>query len=76
MKALRADLAALVEDTGKVAQQEARRQMKRAEEAVEHAGERAGEYRDLLEDKVRDHPFAAVGIAVAAGFVLAALTRR
>jgi oligopeptidase A len=33
-------------------------------------------FRDALEDKVREHPFAAVGIALAAGFMIAALTSR
>ena len=43
---------------------------------AEGAGEQASEYSDALEDKVREHPFAAVGIALAAGFVIAALTSR
>lgn len=76
MKALRADLAALLQDTGKIAQDEARKVGARARSVAEDAGEKAGEYRDALEDKVRDHPFAAVGIALAAGFVLASLARR
>lgn len=76
MKALRADLAALVQDTGKIASEEARRQFKRAEGLADDARKQASEYRDVLEDKVREHPFAAVGIALAAGFVLASLARR
>lgn len=74
MKALRADLAALVKDTGVIASEEAKRQAARASKLAEGARDQASEYKDALEDKVREHPFAAVGIALAAGFVLAALT--
>jgi ElaB/YqjD/DUF883 family membrane-anchored ribosome-binding protein len=76
MKALRADLAALVKDTGAVASEEARKASERAGRMAKDAGKQALEYRDALEDKVREHPFAAVGIALAAGFLVAALTSR
>lgn len=76
IKALREDLAALVQDSGKIATEEARRQAKKAQEAADVAGKRALEYRDIVEDKVRDHPFAAIGIALAAGFVFASMGRR
>jgi ElaB/YqjD/DUF883 family membrane-anchored ribosome-binding protein len=74
MKALRADLAALVKDTGAIASEEARKAGQRASKMAEGAGKQALEYRDAVEDKVREHPFAAIGIALAAGFVIAALT--
>jgi len=74
MKALRADLAALVKDTGAIASEEARKAGQRATKMAEGAGKQALEYRDAVEDKVREHPFAAIGIALAAGFVIAALT--
>jgi ElaB/YqjD/DUF883 family membrane-anchored ribosome-binding protein len=76
MKALRADLAALLKDTGAIASEEAKRQAARASKLAEGARDQASEYKDALEDKVREHPFAAVGIALAAGFVIAALTSR
>jgi ElaB/YqjD/DUF883 family membrane-anchored ribosome-binding protein len=76
MKALRADLAALVKDTGVVASEEAKRAAARAGRLAEGARDQASEYKDALEDKVREHPFAAVGIALAAGFILAAMTSR
>jgi ElaB/YqjD/DUF883 family membrane-anchored ribosome-binding protein len=76
MKALRADLAALLKDTGAVASDEAKRAAARAGKLAEGARDQASEYRDALEDKVREHPFAAVGIALAAGFILAAMTSR
>ncbi|MDP3740536.1 MAG: DUF883 C-terminal domain-containing protein [Hyphomonadaceae bacterium] len=74
MKALRADLAALLKDTGAIASEEAKRAAARAGKVADSARDQATEYKDVLEDKVREHPFAAVGIALAAGFVLAALT--
>jgi ElaB/YqjD/DUF883 family membrane-anchored ribosome-binding protein len=76
MKALRADLAALLKDTGVVASEEAKRAAARAGKLAEGARDQASEYKDVLEDKVREHPFAAVGIALAAGFILAAITSR
>jgi ElaB/YqjD/DUF883 family membrane-anchored ribosome-binding protein len=76
IKTLRADLSALVSDTGKVASEEAKRQAAKASRAAEGAGKQMAEYRDIVEDKVRDHPFAAIGIALAAGFIVASLGRR
>lgn len=76
MKALRADLAALLADTSKLAQEKAKDVGAKARGVADDAGEKAGEYRDAIEDKVREHPFAAVGIALAAGFILASLSRR
>jgi ElaB/YqjD/DUF883 family membrane-anchored ribosome-binding protein len=76
MKALRADLAALLKDTGVVASEEAKRAAARAGKLSEGARDQASEYKDVIEDKVREHPFAAVGIALAAGFILAAITSR
>jgi ElaB/YqjD/DUF883 family membrane-anchored ribosome-binding protein len=76
VKALREDIAALAKDAGKAASSEAQRQAKKAEKYVDSARTQAGEYRDIVEDKVRDHPFAAIGIALAAGFIVASLGRR
>lgn len=76
MKALRADLAALLQDSGKIAQEQVKAVGAKAKGVADDAGEKAGEYRDALEEKVREHPFAAVGIALAAGFILASLSRR
>jgi ElaB/YqjD/DUF883 family membrane-anchored ribosome-binding protein len=76
MKALREDLAALLQDSGKAATEEARRQARKATDMADTAGKHALEYRDIVEDKVRDHPFAAIGIALAAGFVFASMGRR
>jgi ElaB/YqjD/DUF883 family membrane-anchored ribosome-binding protein len=76
MKALRADLAALLKDTGAIAAEQAKAAAAKGRALAEDAGEKAVEYRDAVADKVREHPFAAVGIALAAGFVLASLSNR
>jgi ElaB/YqjD/DUF883 family membrane-anchored ribosome-binding protein len=76
MKALRADLAALLKDTGAIASEEAKRAAERARGLADSGVRQAEEYKDAIEDKIRERPFAAVGIALAAGFVLAALTAR
>ena len=76
MKALREDLATLLKDTGNVASQQAKAAAARAKEMAGDAGEKAVEFRDAVGDKVREHPFAAIGIALAAGFVLASLSNR
>lgn len=76
MKALREDLATLLKDTGTLAAQQAKVAADRGRAMADDAGEKAIEYRDAVADKVKQHPFAAVGIALAAGFVLASLSRR
>jgi ElaB/YqjD/DUF883 family membrane-anchored ribosome-binding protein len=76
MKALREDLATLLKDTGAYASTQARAASLKGRELAEDAGEKAVEYRDAVADKVREHPLAAVGIALAAGFVLASLSRK
>jgi ElaB/YqjD/DUF883 family membrane-anchored ribosome-binding protein len=76
VKALRADLAALVKDTSTLAAEQAKVAAAKGRALAEDAGEKAVEYREAVADKVREHPFAAVGIALAAGFVLASLSSR
>jgi ElaB/YqjD/DUF883 family membrane-anchored ribosome-binding protein len=76
MKALREDLAALLKDTGSLASDQAKAAAAKGRALAEDAGERAVEYKEAVADKVREHPLAAVGIALAAGFVLASLSRK
>jgi ElaB/YqjD/DUF883 family membrane-anchored ribosome-binding protein len=76
MKALRADLAALLRDTSSLAQDQAKAAAAKGRALAEDAGDKAVEYKEAVADKVREHPMAAVGIALAAGFVLASLTSR
>ena len=76
VKALRDDLAALLRDTGSVAQDQAKVYAAKGRALAEDAGDKAAEYKQVVADKVRDHPLAAIGIALAAGFVLASLSRK
>jgi ElaB/YqjD/DUF883 family membrane-anchored ribosome-binding protein len=76
MKALREDLATLIKDTGAFAASQARVAGEKSRELAEDAGEKAIAYREAVADKVREHPLAAIGIALAAGYVLAAMSRR
>lgn len=76
LKAVREDLATLLKDTGNLASQQAKIAADRGREMASDAGDKALEYRDAMADKVREHPFAAVGIALAAGFLIASLSRR
>ena len=76
MKALREDLATLIRDTGAFAASQAKVAGEKSRALAEDAGEKALEYREAVADKVREHPLAAIGIALAAGYVLAAMSRR
>lgn len=76
MKALREDLATLLKDTGSFAAQQAKVAGEKGRALADDAGERAIEYRDAVADKVREHPLAAVGIALAAGYLIASLARK
>lgn len=76
MKALREDLATLLKDTGSLASNQAKAAASRAKELAGDAGEKAVEFRDAVGDKVREHPFAAIGIALAAGYIIASLSSR
>ena len=76
MKALREDLATLLKDTGSLASDQAKAAAAKGRALAEDAGDKAVEYKEAVADKVREHPMAAIGIALAAGFVLASLTSR
>ena len=76
VKALREDLSALLRDTGSVAQDHAKAYAAKGRALADDAGDKAVEYKEAVADKVREHPLAAVGIALAAGFVLASLSRK
>lgn len=76
VKALREDLSALLRDTGSIAQDQAKAYAAKGRALADDAGDKAAEYKEAVADKVREHPLAAVGIALAAGFVLASLSRK
>ena len=76
MKALRVDLATLLKDTGSLAAQQAKAAADKGRDLASEAGDKAIEYREVVADKVKEHPLAAVGIALAAGYILASLSRK
>lgn len=76
IRELREDFAALGRDAGRAFRHEANRQAKRAAHLAEDAGEKAEEAASAVQGVVREHPFAALGIALAAGFLVAALSTR
>jgi ElaB/YqjD/DUF883 family membrane-anchored ribosome-binding protein len=45
-------------------------------EFAEKAGEVAGNARSAVEDRIRAHPLAAIGLAVGVGVLIATLSRR
>jgi ElaB/YqjD/DUF883 family membrane-anchored ribosome-binding protein len=58
------------------AEERLREQAGKAREAAEHARTRAGEVAGTVANYARDNPLAALGIAFAAGVVVASLARR
>jgi ElaB/YqjD/DUF883 family membrane-anchored ribosome-binding protein len=58
------------------AEEHLRDQAEKARQTAEYARARAGEVVDSVARYTRDNPLAAVGVAFAAGFLLASLTRR
>lgn len=76
LNALREDFMSLATNSGKIASDQMKGITRQASKYADVAGKEIGKYRDVAEDKIRDHPFAAVGIALAAGFLIASLRRR
>jgi ElaB/YqjD/DUF883 family membrane-anchored ribosome-binding protein len=74
--AIRADLAALLLSSTRAASVEARRQAERVGEMAEDVAMTAEDYRAMLEEKVRTHPLAAVGIALAVGMLVTSISRQ
>ena len=76
LKALRADLTALLSTSKRAATGEARRQTEKVGLIAEGVAATAEDYRTILEDEVRSHPLAAVGIALVAGMFITSMNRR
>lgn len=76
VRTLRDDLGSLLRDAAKVAQDQAKAYAAKGQAQAEGVGDKAAEYREAVIDRVREHPLAAVGIALAAGAVLASLSRK
>mgnify|MGYP006280804541 CR=1 FL=1 len=81
--ALRDDLASLREDVGKLfshagdyAGARSREGLERGREVADEARRHLDEGRGAAEDTIRRHPFAAVGVALGAGLLIATLSRR
>lgn len=81
--ALREDLKTIREDVGSLfttlsqsAQVKASKGVDKGKEAAEKANETLKDTRGYVEDQVRANPLASVGIALGAGFLLAALRRK
>jgi ElaB/YqjD/DUF883 family membrane-anchored ribosome-binding protein len=76
LAAVRADLAALASTSKQLAAQELEKQSKRAREIAAAAAREAGTYRDVVADKVKDHPFASIGAALLVGLAMSSLRKR
>lgn len=74
--ALREDVRTLMTDLGAVAKKSSERGLAQGKDVADQALERATEARSTVEDKVRENPLAAIGIALGAGVLLSALSRR
>lgn len=87
VEALRRDFASLSSDIvtlltdaveqGKVSAQSARERLTQmASSGVEQAKARAADYGSQLDEQVKAHPLASLGIALGAGFLIGAWLRR
>jgi ElaB/YqjD/DUF883 family membrane-anchored ribosome-binding protein len=76
VRAIREDFTALAATTASLAAKHAKSQGARVGRLTEGVAGKAATYRDAVEDKVKDHPLAAVGLAALAGLALASLKRR
>lgn len=71
---LKKDLSALFKDGGASMNDEVRKAARRASAWAHGASEHVADYKQMSEDRIREHPLIAVGAAVVAGFLIAALT--
>lgn len=76
LRALREDLRKLLTDTGTLASAKSKRSIERGIELTESAQKNFDSARHSLEDKVRENPLTAVGIALGAGALISFLSSR
>lgn len=76
LKALRGDLAKLLADTGSYASAKSREGIERSKALSENAQESVESARATVEDKVRENPLAAIGIAMGVGALLSYMSSR
>jgi len=69
------DVKILLSDAGKAARAESRHTIRKGKALADDAAEQALDAKAALEDKIRAHPLTAVGIALGAGILIAALRR-
>lgn len=76
IEALRGDFSKMMADTSALAKTKSQEAVDRSREALNDAGEQLKTQKDKVEDRVRENPLAAVGIAFGVGVLFAALSRR
>lgn len=69
------DVRTLLLDAGDAAKAESKHTIRKGKALAEDAAEQAMDAKAALEDKIRAHPLTAVGIALGAGILIAALRR-
>jgi ElaB/YqjD/DUF883 family membrane-anchored ribosome-binding protein len=69
------DVRVLLSDAGKAAKAESQHTIRKGKALAGDAAEQAMDAKAALEDKIRAHPLTAVGIALGAGIIIAALRR-
>lgn len=69
------DVKVLLSDAGKAARAESKQTFRKGKELAGDAADHALDAKAALEDKIRTHPLTAVGIALGAGIIIAALRR-
>ncbi|OLF77666.1 hypothetical protein AWH62_03050 [Maricaulis sp. W15] len=76
LKALRGDLSKLLSDTGSYASAKSRAGLERSKDLTQSAQKSLEDTRETVEDKVRENPLAALGIAVGVGALLSYVSSR
>lgn len=75
INALRNDLREVVKDMRALASLRAQQGVEKGAELARKAGSEMEEAKDVVETRIRQNPFTAIGIAFGAGLVLAMLRR-
>lgn len=73
---LRKDMRKLMDDAGGIARKQSERGLERGRELADQAVHHVSDAKSSLEERVRENPLAAIGLALGAGVLLAAISRR
>lgn len=76
MATLREDVSKLIDNMGSIARRESGRGLEKGRQAADQAAEKLSDARSSLEERVRENPLAAIGLAVGAGVLLSTIMRR